>query len=107
MWPLPSIEDVRARKFAQLLEEFPVPANMTNVSVEIKTDSVERRLAFESLLKNESLCFTSAEDENTDKIIIINGNAKFLSTVKRYGNETLIVVPSSNIEEIVMPGELL
>lgn len=108
VWPLPSVDDVRARKIAQLLDEFPISPNQTNLSVEIKTDSMERRLAFESILKNESLCFSSStSDASADKIIIYNGNAKFLSSIRRNGNETLFVVPSSNIEEIVMSGEKL
>lgn len=108
MWPLPSADDVRARQIAQLLDKFPISSNQTDVSVEIKTDSMERRLSFESILKNESLCFTSSpSDTSVDKIIIYNGNAKFLSSIRRNGNETLFVVPSSDIDEKVMSGENL
>lgn len=105
MWPLPSVAGMRARKVARLLKEFPISTNLTNVSVDIKTDSLDRRLMLESVFKNESLCFNNLEDAQAEKITIINGNAKFLSTFNRHGNETLFIIPTSNIDDIVMSGK--
>lgn len=105
MWPLPSVDDMRARKVARLLKEFPISTNLTNVSVDIKTDSLDRRLTLESVFQNESLCFNNLEDAEAEKITIVNGNAKFLSTIKRHGSETLFIIPTSNIDDIVMSGK--
>lgn len=107
-WTLPSSDDIRARKIAQLLNEFPISPSQANASVEIRTDSLNRTLEFLTILKSENVCLNSTKSTAnvTDKFIIYHGDAKYLSTIKRDENETTFIVPSSEtVKNIVMSRE--
>jgi hypothetical protein len=103
VWTLPASEFVKMRKVAQLLNELPLQSSLRNASVELRSDSRNHSMQFESALKAENLCLNTLPRVD-GKIIVYVGKAENLPPVKLEANETWIIVPFST-ENLVMSGE--
>lgn len=102
IWSLPSIETVKARKVAHLLNELPLPASQRNASVELRADSLNRTTQFQSILKAENLCFETSSAH--EKLLVYVGDAAFMNSVSFGASGSLIVIPLS-MKGFVMAGE--
>lgn len=108
IWSLPASEIIKTKKVAQLLNELPLPGNRRNASMELRTDSMNHSVQFQSAMKAENLCFKTFQ--TAEKIVVYVGNADFLKTLKQVrgadgSNETLIIVPLS-AGDLVVSGVL-
>lgn len=108
IWSLPASEIVKTKRVSQLLNELPLPGNRRNASVELRTDSMNHSVQFQSALKAENLCFKTFP--SADKIVVYVGTADYFKSLKEMrgtdvSNETLIIVPLS-AKDLVVSGVL-
>jgi hypothetical protein len=88
IWSLASVEELKFRKVAHLLEK--LPWNNLNTSVEVRSD---RRENFLNVLRSEKMCINSFP--SSDNLFIVVGNSELMSSINFALNGTLIIVPLS------------
>lgn len=97
IWSLPSVEEIKFRKIAHLLEE--LPWKNSNTSIEVRSD---RRESFLSVLKSENVCINSFP--SSDNLFIVIGGPELMSSVHFAMNGSLVIVPLS-LSSLMMQGE--
>ena len=106
MWPLPDIETIKMHKVAHLLNELPLKIERNTVSVEIKSNSIQRTKGFEIILKQENLCFKSFP--SSDNIFIHVGDEDYFKSVGFLTNQSHVMIPlAPQNTKIPISGKIL